>query len=312
MSTGAIVGRGIDASSILRFGLTGLKPIKISEIVNLGGIKFRRIYRRFSPSETVKSFDEYANLTYASIFNSIKIPDKFDVDKLTKYYADKSITAFKSNKDYQEQLEKLKHTRGTIGPFIDFIKYIKMRYQNNIYDMYITNANNFYASDLPFSVFNDLSREDHLYATYINLLHHTLNNYQRQFSMRARHDERVFTRLFNQMKKELNDIISYFDDVTHYSTCLRRLMIIWNAENYEHLDDVKKITYSNIPEEEFLKIHVKLKSGMRTSRNTILTNKYYREDDSIDVKPPSLEYLTQDYLRPLFFTELMLPEWQPQ
>lgn len=312
MSTGAIAGRGADVSSILRFGLTGLKPIKVREIVNLGGIKFRRIYRSFVPSGTIKSFDEYANLTYASVFNNIKIPDKFDVDKLTKYYADKSTISFKTDKEIQEQVEDLKHTKGTIGPFIDFIKFMKIRYHDNIYDMYMTNANNFYASDLPFSIFNDLSREDHLYATYMNLLHHTMNSYQKRFRMRASHDERIFTKLFDQMKKELDDIIGYFDNVTYYSTCLRRLMIIWNAEDYEHLDDVKKITYSNIPEEEFLKIHVKLKSSMKTSRNTMLTDKYYREDDSIDVKPPTLEYLTQDYLRPLFFSELRSPEWNPQ
>ena len=82
MSAGALLGKDTDTSSVLRFGLTGLKPIKVSEVIKLGGVKLRRIYRNFAPSDTIRTYDDYANIKYTTIFNSIKIPDQFDVEIL--------------------------------------------------------------------------------------------------------------------------------------------------------------------------------------------------------------------------------------
>lgn len=313
MSFGTMSGHGPDTTSALRIGLTGLKPIKVREVIKRYGIKFQTIYTSYELDTEITSFEEFSTLRYNQIFNNIKIPEYFDIEKLTDFYATKAIEKYNEDKEYKKMIEETKRTRGSIGPFIDFVKYVKDRYKGEIDNLYKVNANNFYNSDLPLSVFNDFSRTDHLFANFLNLLHHTLNYYDRKIISTARGNQIKFNRLFEEMKGELDNNFDLVDEMIFDEKCLQRLMIIWNANSYKELDDIESIKLDNIPKNEFNKWYFNLKKSIRISRINILNNRYYREDDTIDVLPPQIQYNSQELLKNIFYQDdLRIPEWNPR
>jgi hypothetical protein len=314
MSFGAISGAtGVDTTSALRFGLTGLKPIRVSEVIKRFGIKYKVTSISFAPNQNITSFEDYTKLSYQTIFNNILIPEYFDAQKLINFYSKMTIENFNKDKEFKEQMEKVKNSKSEIGPFIDFIKYVKERYQKDIHKMYEINVINFYASDMPFSIFNDFSRTDHIYANFINLLHHTLNSYNKKFLLRAKHDNKIFYKLFEEMKGELDTTFDLIEKMIFYEKCLQRMIIIWNANNYEELKNIEKVYYDRLPKEEFNTLYISFKNNIKFTRRNIMINKYYREDDTIDIKPPQMTYKSQDLLKSLFYeNELRVPVWRPQ
>ncbi|MCW4050494.1 MAG: hypothetical protein NWE89_12250 [Candidatus Bathyarchaeota archaeon] len=314
MSFGAVVGgKGTDSTSALRIGLTGLKPIRVSEIIKQYGVKFKSVYTTYELDTEITSFEDFTSLRYNQIFSNIKIPDYFDRQKLAEYYTSRAIENYNEDKEYKKRIEEVKRTRGNLSPFIDFVKYVKIRYQEDINQLYIVNAQNFYSSDLPLSVYNDFSRTSHLNSSFFNLLHHTLIYYDRRIISSARGNQIKFNKIFQTMKGELDLIFDLVDDMIFKEKCLQRLIIIWNAEDYVQLDEIKKIYFSKIRKDEFNKWYYGLKNSIRETRFNILTNKYYREDDNLDIKPPQTQYESQDLLKNLFYQdELKVPLWQRQ
>lgn len=311
MALGAIGGStGLDTNSILRVGLTGLKPIKVSEIIKRYGIKFRSVYTKYELDAEITSIEDYTNIRYSQIFSNIKIPEHFEIEKLTEYYSNRTIKAYNEDKEYKEKVEEVKKSRGSLGPFLDFIKYMKSRYQDDINKLYEVNAKNFYASDLPFSLYNDFSRTDHMYASFLNLLHHTLNYYDRRIISVAKGNQLKFNKTFGEMKNELDVVFDLIDDMIFKEKCLQRLIVIWNVDNYDNLKKIKRIYYKNIPDDEFNRLYYDLKKSIRTTRINILSNKRYREVDDIDIRPPQIQYNSQELLKNIFYQDnLRVPVW---
>lgn len=302
MSFGSVaIGSGAETSSVLRYGLTTLKPIRVREIIKRWGLRFERVFTTFQPVDVPKSYSDYVNLKYRGVFSNIDIPEHFEAQKLVEYYSNESIRAYKEDKEYLEELENLRRSKGQISPLIDFVTYCKKRYQQDIHDMYATNANNFFVSDIPFIVFSDLTRSDHVFALFLNLLHDTLYYYNRRLSLRARSDEKYFYRVFGMMKAEVNEIIDIVDNMLFNETCLKRLLIVWNAETYDDLEKIEHLTFHKIPKDEFERIFQNLRYGIKATRLNILRHKRYREDKILDIKPPTSQFQSKEFLKDLFF-----------
>lgn len=313
MSFGAVVGGGTDSTSALRIGLTGLKPIRVREIIKKYGIKFTTEYTSYKLDSEITSFEDFTTLRYNQIFSNISVPDHFDPEKLADYYAKKSIDSYNKDTAYKEKIETAKKSRGSLGPLKNFVIYVKERYQDDINNLYYNNASNFYASDLPFSVFNDFSRTDHLYANFLNLIHHTLNYYDRRILSSGRGNQLKFNKIFNTMKKDLDVNFDLIDEMIFTEKCLQRLIIVWNAKNYDELHKINKTYYKNIPNNEFNKLYFNLKKVIRVTRMNILTNKHYREDEQLDVRAPEVQYNSDELLKNIFYQdELKVPVWATQ
>lgn len=313
MSFGAVVGGGTDSTFALRIGLTGLKPIRVREIIKKYGIKFTTEYTSYKLDSEITSFEEFTKLRYNQVFSNISVPDYFDPEKLADYYAKKSIDSYNKDTAYKEKIEEAKKSRGSLGPLKNFVIYVKERYQDDINKMYYNNASNFYASDLPFSVFNDFSRTDHLYANFLNLIHHTLNYYDRRILSSGRDNQIKFNKIFSEMKKELDVNFDLIDEMVFTEKCLQRLIIVWNAKNYNELHKLEKTYYKNIPNDEFNKLYFNLKKIIRVTRMNILTNRHYREDEQLDVKAPEIQYNSDELLKNIFYQDnLKVPVWATQ
>jgi len=301
MSFGSVDGpSGADTSSLLRFGLTGLKPIHVRETIRRWGLRFERVYTTFQPTDIPKSYPDYALLKIQGVFSNISIPEYFEKDKLIEYYVNKKVMAYENDKEFTEQVKKLKKAKGSISPLMDFVTFCKNRYQENIMELYNVNSINFYSSDLSFSVINDLSRSDNVYALFLNLLYDILYSYNIRLGLRAKSDSKYFDKVFSSMKTEIHEIIDVADRMCFHESCLRRLFTIWNAKNYDDLENVEYIYFKNIPQTDFTRIYQDLKIDIRSSRKEITLHKKYREDERMDIKLPVSTIQSKEFVKKLF------------
>jgi len=287
----------VETPSIIRYGLTGLRPVRVRNIIKKFGVKFEQILIKFKPTELPNTYTEYISDRYKEIFSIIPVPEYFDSQKLIDFYVRKSLEIYEKDKELSKMVEEIKKTKGSLSPLIDFIVFCKNRYNESIEETYDSAVRIFYMSDFPFIILSDFMRSIHVFAEFLNLLHSILMYYQKRMIGRARSDDKYFYKMTKMMKKELNQAIDLIDGLLFSNKTLFCLISIWNAKSYKELESLKFISINEVPKNAFEKFYNVFKREITNTRYIILKHPRYRINEKMNIKPPQPEFDFTEYIR---------------
>ncbi|MDR0471339.1 MAG: hypothetical protein LBH79_06420 [Nitrososphaerota archaeon] len=230
----------------LRFGLLDLKPVEITEDVKFGNVRCKVTKTKLEPTKPVSTFEELVTADNNMIFNSISIPERFNVSDLVKAFTDRSVKLFEEDKALQQEIENTKRLDRN-RPFYTFVSFMKQRFEKERDNRLALDAKRFLMSNLPLTFYNQLTRFDNTCYDFLKFIQNTTRIYE--YRAKYSRNSKMFTKIIKNMQSELGPIINKFDECAYACTRLRRYVIIWNADttgdlNWPKFLDIKKIEIS--------------------------------------------------------------------
>jgi len=235
-------------SSAFRYALLTVKPIPFEEIIKVKGVKFRQKGIRYEPEKQFESYEDYVRFRYKQILSKMPLPESFSYEKLYDHFCEVAVKRFKEDKQLQEELEKKE--RSLLG-FVDFIM---RRFENKMTDYYMSEANRFMCSNLPFSFFTQTSMFINTYHKYLSLVRRIVRRYKIKSNMPGvRRRLEQHEKELASMKSVLSPLIDRMDSCCIELQSLKLYVSIWSADKPEEIDaprflDVKKLDQTYLTE----------------------------------------------------------------
>jgi len=308
-SAQSAVGAYHDAPSMLRASLTSFTPIRTRETVKLWYGTIRREFIRYELPEETESFEDYLTLKHDAVFNIIPIPDKFEKDKLADLFCKRSINLYKDDKEIHEIIDNIKDFKKTaLSPFLNLIILIKNRYRNNIDKTLKEYAEILLETDMPFKIMSAFARSQKIYAQILNQLDSIFYRHDRILDSNISKGGRTRAEdVYNLAKEEVDSTFNIAEPWFFNKTCLDKMLIVWNADSYDDIFDLKETRYDAISErarEDYNRIFLSFRDNMKIVRKYILNSRYSRPRITRDVQYPSSNMNFNQLLSPIFLYDV--------
>ena len=306
MSTQFSVSTDIDSTAKLRSSLTSITPIRTREVVKHCGMKFSVIRRKYEIPEETKNFDDYSRLQYSMVFNNIKIPERFEIDKLIEIFSERSIEKYNSDREFQKILNTIEdRSVGVLSPFLDMINLFKSRYKNILDEKIYDYSSSVYETNIPFDILTNFVRSLKMDGLFLNHLDNILNRYNIWLSSNIARSNVRREKMYNDnMKSEINNLFDIAEPMFFNEKCLKVYLIIWNAINYEKFEETEVLDFSDIPKDDFNRIYEGFKNNMKDLRKYIKHSSYGIIKRDRDVIFPELKYDFNNYINSIFISDI--------
>ena len=228
-------------SSALRYALLNVRPIPFEEIKKIRGIKFKIRGIRYEPEKQFDKIEDFITFRYGQIFSRMPMPESFRPEEIFERFVNATIKKIKEDKELREQLKGLEKKEKSLLGFVDFIK---RRFESNLHDYYLSEADRFLRSNLPLSFFVQTSMFYNTYQKYLALVKRIVRRYEILSSLRGVRDPlRSHEYQLANMKKVLAPLIDRMDLFCIDALSLKLYVIIWSAET---LEDIENPTFIDI------------------------------------------------------------------
>lgn len=308
MSAQVSVATGIDSTSKIRSSLTSITPIRTRDTIRHCGMNFDVVKTKYVIPEETESFEDYSRLQYAMVFNNITIPDRFDKDKLIEYFSEKSINQYEDDNEFQHILDQIeKRTVGKLGSFIDMINLFKNRYINNLDDRIDFYAESVYETNIPFHVLTGFVRSIKMSGMFLNYLGSIIFSHNLKLSSNiARSNYKREQLMISRMKGDINKLFDISEPLFFNEKCLKMLLIVSNAQNYEKFEDTEVLDFSDVPKDDFNRIFTGFKNNIVNLRRYILNTPFGRvaRNNSNTIHFPDLKYDFNNYLNSAILNDM--------
>jgi hypothetical protein len=259
-------------SSALRYGLLDIKPIPYEEVRKIKGRKFKVSGIRYEHEKQFSNIDEFITFRYNQIFERMPIPDKYSKEEVLNHFLKEAINYTKKDKELTEEFDKKEKS------LLQFVAFIKKRYQEKINDIYETEASRFLKSNLPLTFFSETSMFANTYLKYLTLVEKIVRRHEllpRLPSVR-RNIEKTEQHI-NTMKKELSPIIDKMDTLTIEILALKSYIMIWSAQDYNEIDEPAFIDKEKLDKTYFTEYEMVYSKELKETRKMLfaISKKYY-------------------------------------
>ncbi|MDW8041168.1 MAG: hypothetical protein RMJ03_07130 [Nitrososphaerota archaeon] len=221
-------------SSALRYALLDVKPIPFEEIVKIKGIKFLKKGIRYEPEKKFDKIEDFVTFRYEQIFSRMPIPEAFSPEYIFDHFVSNTIKKIEEDKELREELEKKEKS------LLGFVDFIQKRFENEISDYYMSEADRFLRSNLPLSFFAQTSMFINTYQKYLSLVKRIVRRYEILSSLGGVRDRlRSHEQQLASMKKVLGPLIDAMDLFCIDALSLKLYVTIWSAESIEEIENPK-------------------------------------------------------------------------
>lgn len=219
-------------SSVLRYGLLSVKPIRFEEVRKMKGMKFLVKGIRYEPEKSIEKFEDFVGLRIGQILDRMPLPESYSAEKIYDHFVKNSLEQFDEDGELKRELEK----RGT--SLLGFVKFFKSRYEKEIPLSYSGEADRFLRSNLPLSFFAQTSMFINTYQKYLTIIKEVVGRYESLAGIAGVRDrDRHIGQQLNKMKYVLSPLIDEMDKCAIEINALKTYICIWCADRFEDIDD---------------------------------------------------------------------------
>lgn len=270
-------------SSALRYALLNVKPIPFEEIVKIKGIKFKKKGIRYEPEkQRFDKIEDFVTFRYEQIFSRMPIPESFCPEHIFDHFVSTTIKKIEEDKELKKELEKKEKS------LFGFVDFIKKRFENNVVDYYMSEANRFHRSNLPLSFFAQTSMFINTYQKYLSLVKRIVRRYEILPSLRGvRNPLRAHEYHLNSMKRVLAPLIDRMDLFCIDALSLKLYVIIWSAETLEEIEDPSFLDIKKLDPNYFQEYLTSYSTQLKNIRKLIfkMSMKYDPEIFNKEIEP---------------------------
>ena len=274
-------------SSALRYGLLKVKPIPFEESVKIKGIRYKKSGIRFEQEQGYKKsgirfeqeqekksefdkFEDFVNYRYENIFQKMPIPERFSKEKLLEHFIIQSISNAKKDKEFVQHIENKEKS------LLDYVSFIKERFDSRMESYYQADASLFINSNLPLSFFTKSSLFINTYNRYLTLVKRVVRRFEIRSNLPGvRNHMRTTEQELKFMQKELSPLIDKMDLCTAEYTSLNLYIILWSANTLEEIDHPRFVDYKRLDQtylQEFSMTYDSELKSVRRMMNDISKN----------------------------------------
>jgi hypothetical protein len=260
-----------NSTSVLRYGLLDIKPIEIKETIKRAGIKFIRITRSLESINPQKSYFDFIKLNNEAIFSTIEIPKWFDVEKLIEIFTKRSISFYEADVELKNAVENLKKDKGKPKTLLTFVSFVQERFESAMTDSLQNEALRFLNSNFPLSFFSKFVILDYTILDYLKLLKKIVRHYEIKSNMpRARIEFRIYSRVIENMKRQIAPLIDQMDACLFSYKCLKNYIDLWNSTSYEEIFKSKFLDANKLDSSKFNELYENFNSKHMETRKLLL------------------------------------------
>jgi len=228
-------------SSALRYALLNIRPVPFEEIKRIRGIKFKIKGIRYEKEKQFNKIEDFVSFRYEQIFRRMPMPKRFRFEDIFERFVNNTINILKEDKELESELKKKEKS------LLGFVNYIKRRFERNLPNYYMSEADRFSRSNLPLSFFVQTSMFINTYQKYLSLVRRIVRRYEIRSNLGGVRDTlRSHEQHLNSMKKVLAPLIDEMDLFLISILSLKLYVNIWSAENLEEILDPKFVDINKL------------------------------------------------------------------
>jgi hypothetical protein len=233
----------------LRYGLMDVRPVEITETVKRSGIKFLRTTRTFERTKAPETFGDFVKSQNQVVFDSIQIPERFDVDKLVEAFTQNAVENYENDEEFKKAVELLKESERKGRPLLSFVQFVKNRNESRQDEYLESEVDRFLRSNFPLSFYNRFVVFDSTYLSFLTILEDKVRRHE--FLAGCARNFDMYKKRISEMKMAIGPLIDQIDICFLNYARLKKFVSIWNAEDYNEVLnpkflDVKKVDYSEL------------------------------------------------------------------
>lgn len=260
-------------SNVLRYGLVDIEPFEVSKIIKKSGLKFRVVERGFRPLTSSRNYEELVTNKYYNIFQTIEVPENFDVDILVKMVSQSSVEAYEKDEEIKRAVEEVRKARRIGKPLLEFIRLFKNRYESEFDQNLKMYANRYLKSNFPLSFFSKLAAFDNLVIDFLRIMEGIIRNYE--FRASTARNFQVYKRIIREMQRKLVPIIDELDLCDLAYSRLKWYIKLWNSKDYEEIFNPEFLDRNKIDLSEFNDLYRMYDEQIKSSRRMLW--QYYKQ-----------------------------------
>ena len=262
-----------DSSSAFRCGFSGLEPISIKKTVKRFGLRLTSISWKFEnrDNDFIKGYPDYVQFLNNSVMQKIQIPSRLDPTVFSRMFTKMSIEAFEKDTELKSALEKAEGETRISKSLLDFIAFLRKRYENERYTSIANKTKMFESSNLPFSFFTDLVMFNETYAGFLDAVHRKTSLYQNVWLHKYVDDGRRFKTKFEEMKSSLQPLFDAAEQSSFLQKCLSTLILVSNCDDVDSFNSLKFVDAKKVDSKQFNQLLNEFKASLDHYASTILS-----------------------------------------
>jgi hypothetical protein len=267
-----LLGR-VDCSSVLRFGFANLQPISIKKTVQKWGLKLTTIswqLRSERRTDFIESYPTYVAFLNDSVMKKVKLPENIESHALAQAMTKRTIEQFEKDKELKSVLVKVEKEKDSAKPFLEFVRFLRKRFDEERAKTVQAKAEMFTSSNLPFSLFTNLVMSNEIFEGFLDVMHKKINLYESVWLYKFRNDPVRFKKKFQEMKDSLAPLFDVMELSSFSQKCLSTLIFAYNCANVESLSSTDFIDIKRIDYQQFEQLSAEFSSSLELCTSTIL------------------------------------------
>jgi len=252
------------SGNALRFGLINVRPFEVTDTIKRAGLKFRRTRRGYETITQSESFEDLVRTKNGIVFGTIKIPERFDADKLADVFSQHSIECYEKNTELKDAVEKLKNAGRKDRPLTSFIQFFRERFESLREPYLEEEAERYLSSNLPLSFYSKFVVFYNTFSDCLGIMEGIVRNYESRAS--TSRNFMMHKRIISEMQRRLNPIIDEMDQCDIAESRLRKYVYVWNAKDYDEVFQPEFLDSNRMDQYEYEDLYRDYDSKLRESR----------------------------------------------
>jgi hypothetical protein len=265
----------VDSASALRCGFASLHPISVKKTIQKFGLRITTVEWRFKSAQGehdfIKTYPSYIALLNDSVMRKIKLPPRIDPNAIANVLTQKTLEEFNKDKELKSALSKVEKERNSARPFLEFMRFLRKRFEETRAESIQSKAMMFMNSNLSFSFFTDLVMANEIYEGFLDAMERKINLYESVWLQKFAHDPVRFQRKFQEMKESLEPLFDVMEISSFTQRCLNVLILASNCVDVSSIFKLEFIDFKKIDCEQFMQLSNEFKTSLERCTSTIIS-----------------------------------------
>jgi hypothetical protein len=265
----------VDSASALRCGFASLQPISIEKTVKKFGLKFRTVEWRFENKEEqtgfIKRYPTYMRFLNDSVMQKIRLPSRINPATFSAKLAEESVKEFNRDNELKSALGKVEGETNSARPFLEFVTFLRKRYNEKRERLIQTQTEMFMHSNLPFPFFTNLVMAGEIHEGFLDAVQRKTSLYENIWLRKYASNARLFGMKFQEMKDSLIPLFDVTEQNSFLQRCLAILVVASNCDSVDSLSSLEFTDIKKVDFEQFTQLSDEFRSSLDRCVSTILS-----------------------------------------
>jgi hypothetical protein len=275
MSVSASLLGKVDSVSALRCGFASLQPISIKKTVQKFGLKIKTIQWRFESTEgsadLIKGYPKYMKFLNDFVMQKIKLPSRIDPITFSDMLTKKAQEEFEKDHELKSALGKVEGETSSARPFLEFVCFLRKRYEEKREKSVLAKTEMFSHSNLPFSFFTNLVMSSEIYEGFLDAMQRKTTLYETMWLRKYAGNARLFGLKFQEMKDSLVPLFDVMEYDSFLQRCLGTLVIASNCDSVDSFSSLEFIDVKKVDAEQLTQLSDEFRNSLDRCVSFILS-----------------------------------------